>query len=299
MQNVIQTLKHEHPEIVICFFRQDNAGCYHSSNTIIASPAIEASTGVKMERIDFSDPQGGKGAADRMAATAKSHIRLFINEGNDVTTAIQMKNALLSSGGIKGVRVAAIDNLDELNVEVPKIQDHGYKWLNGVTFSPGDFKSQYAKSLPVTTTPPEDQIPATHVPSSSPSSGVFPCPNEGCIRVFQRFSNLERHLSFDQCSKSIERHCLLDLAKIEYASLLQEGVGAIPVLESKLLAPDEIHSIAQEGWALRGSKKPYRFNDRQKEYLELKFNIGQVTGKKSQPEAVARDMRRAKGEDGK
>ncbi|KAK3708948.1 hypothetical protein QZH41_000435 [Actinostola sp. cb2023] len=275
MQNVIQTLKHEHPEIVICFFRQDNAGCYHSSNTIIASPAIEASTGVKMERIDFSDPQGGKGAADRMAATAKSHIRLFINEGNDVTTAIQMKNALLSSGGIKGVRVAAIDNLDELNVEVPKIQDHGYKWLNGVTFSPGDFKSQYAKSLPVTTTPPDSdrtksQQHTCHRPS--PSSG---------------------------CSKSIERHCLLDLAKIEYASLLQEGVGAIPVLESKLLAPDEIHSIAQEGWALRGSKKPYRFNDRQKEYLELKFNIGQVTGKKSQPEAVARDMRRAKGEDGK
>jgi hypothetical protein len=39
---------------------------------------------VKIARIDFSDPQGGKGAADRLAATCKNDIRAYINEGNDV-----------------------------------------------------------------------------------------------------------------------------------------------------------------------------------------------------------------------
>ena len=63
-----------------------------------------ASTGVKIHRIDFSGSQGGKGAADRLAATCKSHIRIFINEENDVTTAQQLKDALLSHGGIDGVR---------------------------------------------------------------------------------------------------------------------------------------------------------------------------------------------------
>ena len=72
--------------------------------------------------MDFCDPQGGKGAADRMAATAKNHIRIFINEGNDVTTAQQMKDALLSHGGVKGVRVAAADHLEEISIEQPKIQ---------------------------------------------------------------------------------------------------------------------------------------------------------------------------------
>lgn len=72
--------------------------------------------------MDFCDPQGGKSAADRMAATAKSHIRIFINEGNDVTTAQQMKDALVSHGGIKGVWVAAADQLEEISIEQPKIQ---------------------------------------------------------------------------------------------------------------------------------------------------------------------------------
>ena len=38
-------------------------------------------------RIDFSDPQGGKGAADCLPATCKAHVRIFINEGHDVTNA--------------------------------------------------------------------------------------------------------------------------------------------------------------------------------------------------------------------
>lgn len=50
-----------------------------------------------------------------MAATAKSHIRLYINEGHDVTTCKEMKEALLSHGGIAGIRVVALDKLDELN----------------------------------------------------------------------------------------------------------------------------------------------------------------------------------------
>ena len=52
-----------------------------------------------MAGVDFSDPQGGKGAADRMAAAAKCHIRIYINEGSDVTNAKQMQDALLSHLG--------------------------------------------------------------------------------------------------------------------------------------------------------------------------------------------------------
>ena len=85
---------------------------------------ISASTGVKIHRIDFSDPQGGKGAADRLAATCKSHVRIFINEGNDVTTAQQLKDALLSHGGIDGVRVVAMETIEdsaEDNRKIPTI----------------------------------------------------------------------------------------------------------------------------------------------------------------------------------
>ena len=45
-------------------------------------------------------------------------------------------------------------------------------------------------------------------------------------------------------------------------------------------------------------KKPYRFNEKQKTYLEAKFDIGECTGRKMEPDVVAKEMRRARGTDG-
>ena len=61
--------------------------------------------GVKLERSEFSDPQGGKGEADRQAATIKGYINVYLNEGHDVNNAAQMKEAVESNGGIPGVSV--------------------------------------------------------------------------------------------------------------------------------------------------------------------------------------------------
>lgn len=77
--------------------------------------------------------------------------------------------------------------------------------------------------------------PATENTEQATSMEAFYCPNEGCVRVFQRFSSLERHLSFERCSKSLERQTLLDIAQTQYAFLLEEGVGKKPTLKSREL----------------------------------------------------------------
>ena len=59
-------------------------------------------TGIKVIHMDFSDPQGGKGVEDRLAATCKNHIWTYINAGNNVTTTAEMKEALLSYKGVEG-----------------------------------------------------------------------------------------------------------------------------------------------------------------------------------------------------
>ena len=92
---------------------------------------------------------------------------------------------------------------------------------------------------------------------------------------------------------------MLDLAKQQYASRLQEGVGLLPSLE--VLASDVSSSSDQtnkEGWALKEAKKAERFNETQRSYLEAKFNIGQATGRKLDADVVAKEMRRARGADG-
>ena len=107
-QHILRTIKDEDASILHVYFCQDNAGCYHSNLTILAADIIKKSTGIQIKQIDFSDPQVGKSVADRLAAWCKSHIRVYINEGNDVTTVNEMKEVLLSLGGLKGVRVVFV-----------------------------------------------------------------------------------------------------------------------------------------------------------------------------------------------
>ena len=72
----------------------------------------------------------------------------------------------------------------------------------------------------------------------------------------------------------------------------------MPTLKSREpLKCEEPVSIV-EGWALKETKKSYRFNETQKAYLEAKFKIGQTTGRKLDGETVAREMRRSTGPDG-
>lgn len=109
MQHTLKELKTGNPNIVSASFRQDNAGCYHSGNMLAACRLMEETTGIKVDRVDFSDPQGGKGACDRKAATIKSHVRRYINEGHDVVNAAQLRDAILSHEGVRGVRVTVVD----------------------------------------------------------------------------------------------------------------------------------------------------------------------------------------------
>ena len=40
----------------------------------IVGSRLNSLSDIKVERFDFSDPQGGKGEADRQAATVKGHV---------------------------------------------------------------------------------------------------------------------------------------------------------------------------------------------------------------------------------
>lgn len=134
MEHMLRTLESEHPEITKALYRQDNAGCYHCANTVLACASIEHSSGIKIEHLDFSDPQGGKGVADRFAATCKRHISIYINEGHNVGTAEEMKKALLSHGGVNGLRVAVVPFIGE-TAELHKIP--GVSKMNNFQYKDG------------------------------------------------------------------------------------------------------------------------------------------------------------------
>ena len=72
---------------------------------LVGADVLADKVGISPKKLKFSDPQGGKGACDRKAATVKSHMQIFLNAGNDIETAAQMKAAIEASGGVHGVNV--------------------------------------------------------------------------------------------------------------------------------------------------------------------------------------------------
>ena len=129
------------------------------------------------------------------------------------------------------------------------------------------------------------------------SQSLFSCPNEGCIKVYQRHSDVEKHLTFGKCQLHLEKETLLDKAKTLYQEKLLEGTSSSTTIQAELTSRKSEKPLL-EGWALRSSKKGNRFSNTQIRYLEDKFVIGQQTGHKQDLEVVARDMRFARNSEG-
>ncbi|PFX27086.1 hypothetical protein AWC38_SpisGene8242 [Stylophora pistillata] len=130
---------------------------------------------------------------------------------------------------------------------------------------------------------------------------VFPRPKEGDKHSFQRHSSLEKHLAFGTCTKTVEWETLLDKAKVIYAARLEEGSSSVPTIP---LPPETCprstgYVKPSEGFALKQVKKAYRFNEKQRECLSVRFTIKRGSGKNVDAKMVATEMGRAKGSKGK
>ncbi|KAK3735295.1 hypothetical protein QZH41_000231 [Actinostola sp. cb2023] len=340
-------LKSTVPEIKSICFRQDNAGCYHSASTLVGVQQLAEKHKVQI-RVDFSDPQGGKGSCDRKSATIKNHMRVFLNSGHDIETAEQMKTSMESFGGVPGVRVVLCGPLD--NVKTAPVKWEGISLVNNIIYleqgmkvwraygiGPGKFvpwtafdvsKRPSASNLKViedathpkatfcpikarrqskeqSETTSETESASESSPEESSSTGgddaLFACPEEGCMKTYQRYFSLQNHLDAGKHNYVLERETLLDKAMMRYASNLEHGASSIDnVVEDRL--PSE--SLSGEptltmGWALKSTTtRKHRLTDHQKRHLTDVFLIGEQTGRKADPSEVSRSMRRARNSDG-
>ena len=123
-------------------------------------------SGVNIKRLDFSDPQGGKAACDRKAATIKSHMRIHLNAGNDIETPVQMRDAILSCSGVPAVNVVLCECV-EVSCE-PSAKIEGISQISNVQFEEsglrvwGAYKLGPGKQIPKAkrSIPSISQLPA-------------------------------------------------------------------------------------------------------------------------------------------
>ena len=137
--------------------------------------------------------------------------------------------------------------------------------------------------------------------TEQPDVRLFSCPEQGCVKQYQRYSYLQQHLESGEHTFVLEQEPLLDRAIFGYAERLEVPNVGVPTVQctQDVLREISVQPTLSMGWALRSSQtRRTRFNARQKEYLMAKFNIGETTGCKADAVVVAWDMMNARDTDG-
>ena len=126
--------------------------------------------------------------------------------------------------------------------------------------------------------------------------------SEGCIKSFQQFSSLEKHLDCGKHKYALEHETLYDKAMTMYAAKLEHGAGVVPETVDEDLAYQSLADggpTLTMGWALKSATVTRKnFTEAQKLYLTEVFLAGERSGQKADPSSTSKAMRRAKHEDG-
>jgi len=101
-------------------------------------------------------------------------------------------------------------------------------------FSPGDFSDVYQRRETSRATEKESDVEEQPMEATATDESLFSCTNDGCVKTYQRYSALEKHLSFAKCELVLERESVLDKAKRLYRSKLLEGASAQAAIEGDL-----------------------------------------------------------------
>lgn len=331
VDDVFSQLKSIFPEMTSVNVRSDNAGCYHSASTMLTIHQIAVKNGIKLGRLDFSEPQSGKGACDRKAATIKSHMRVHLNSGHDIETASQMMEAIGASGGMDGVRVTVagpqpcadmplkwegvsyINNIayseegmqvwrafgvgsgkflpwekffQQQHVNVPQLSKIADNASSNVSFATVKARrcakqQQENEDDSSTVSTVETDSDGVDCDTDHEESKLFFCPEEGCVKSYQRYFSLQRHLDCGKHKYALEHETLYDKAMTLYATKLEHGAGVIAEVAGDVRISSGAGAALPMGWALKSTgRKKTVFTDAQKDFLTQLFKIGERTGQK-------------------
>ncbi|VDI44103.1 Hypothetical predicted protein [Mytilus galloprovincialis] len=129
-------------------------------------------------------------------------------------------------------------------------------------------------------------------------SNVFTCPEDGCIATFLKYGQLCNHLDRGKHTFPKNNLNIKERTQITHASLMESKSSAEKVLHSGTTHALQAESTLKKGWALKNKREVKRFSKEQIEYMTEKFQFGESTGYKCDPDDVAKEMRHVKNSKG-
>ena len=255
----------------------------------------------------------------------KTHIRRWVNEKHNVTTAQEMKEALESHGGLKECHAAVVevDTSKEVNKDskIPGVsivnnfhfEDTGIRVWKAYNVGPGRLipyvdlqtTSQGDTSLKIIQPfGPSIKERGTLGESVRNQDDIFPCRESGCILTFRSQSEADKHMDTGKHRRELESESMFDKIRQQWASRVTGVAFDIQSTSRSTTSAEqssgfrEICDVRQPGWALRVTKKPSRMTEKAKEYLLGKFNEGARSGHKADPVQLAKEMKVVRDEEG-
>ena len=259
----------------------------------------------------------------------KSHVRRFLSEKHNVTTAAEFVEAIHANESVRGVyayearldklasdprsQLAKINAFNNFSIESSGVRVHR-SWKVGdgklIPFSTLECPDRIS-TIVCSDTPTSKTVlfvtshsknkqrdlskQSTNVRTDTYISRLFECYEEGCVKKFLKPGNLVNHLVIGKHQRLPERISLKDIGIQIYASKL-ERIGQRELVSVAIQSAvsnsnqDSIKSTLTDGWALPKVRKVTRLTPKQIEYLTNKFNDGIKNSIRWKPEAVAAEM---------
>ncbi|XP_062600025.1 uncharacterized protein LOC134261618 [Saccostrea cucullata] len=319
------------PNVSEIILKSDNAGCYHCSSLVSYLQHLNQLSRIKILEYNFSEPQSGKDICDAKTAHCKMHILRFSGEGHDVLTPDDMVIALNSNGGVKGVvtSVVSIDQSQEMRMKtkIPNIS-----LMNNISFHPDGvtFRKAYGIGrgyfLPSSHFKDNEQILGfevhtqfhrtdSYIPGSvkheqdkteadeeinkeeeidGTKSGLFACPEQGCMKVYRKQCLLECHICVGN-----HLYCNTENTLDKVKHLWAEKCIAVEK-NFKVLVKGTL-GVAEnipEGWALKTAKAQKRFSAKVKEFLYSMYLDFERTGRRPNFDKISANLKYLRNDNG-
>ena len=149
----------------------------------------------------------------------------------------------------------------------------------------------------------------TESTNQSSEVSLFECPEISCSQSFPDIESVELHVCLEHHSNSNQAWKKKEKEENIYDAIRRDWVEQFASLKiATQPSPDvvvaeasteEVNVSLSSGWALQKARAgTARFSPKVKQYLSLKFDVGERTGRKVDPQHVAQDMRMARDESG-
>lgn len=125
----------------------------------------------------------------------------------------------------------------------------------------------------------DDQL--NEINESKDKNSFFDCLIEGCTARYRFHANLLRHYAIGRHKMHLEKYSLIDKSKMLFhKNLTTNNFRSTPLLSFTVVPPTNVVSTPplHQGWALVKNKSHTRFTDKQKQFLQEKFNEGVKSG---------------------